>query len=118
MLVVVMVVLCFLLGRYIVSEVRRTHYTDLDWPVKFAIGLCVLFAGEIIRAGTILGLIHFQGATANYATEIGPVITSLALVVIGGMCAIRVMTPAKWGHNVWVGSLVTGSILILISRLV
>lgn len=109
-------VLCFLLARYIYKEYRLYGYKESEWPMRFSIGLLILFCGEFLRAATITQVIHSEGARGTYISAVMPLVASLVLIVIGALCAIRVMTPEKWGHKVWLGSAIAACICLLISR--
>lgn len=96
--------LCVLFGRYIAQEWWRTSYRALDWPVKLGIGLSFVFAGELLRSVTVWAIIHYD-PPGTYLSDFVVLIVSLVLITTGALCVIRVMSPARCGHKLWVGVL-------------
>lgn len=111
--VIFSLVLCVLLLRYVVRECKQGSgcYIDLSWEVKLSIGFFFIFAGEFIRAGTIWSILHFDGP-GSYLTDIIPLTGALFLIVVGSLCAVRVMTPLKWGNTVWITTGIFTALLI------
>jgi hypothetical protein len=95
-------VISLLLWRYAYREWFVRGYRDLDWPAKFCMGLILIFAGEFIRSSTIWLILHLEGVTGTYKSDIAILLTALTLIVVGGSCVIRVMTPDRWGAKLWV----------------
>lgn len=108
---------CCLFGRYAFQQWRKVGYSGLDWPTKLSIGLLLVSAGEFIRSSTIWNILHFEGMSGTYLSEIGPLLVALALTLIGWPCVIRVMTPERLGCKLWIGALAVVVVLIAINFL-
>lgn len=108
-------VLCVLLLRYVIREYIRYGYKNSEWPVRFSTGLLLLFAGEFMRASTIWEVLHFEGLRSSYLSAIVPLLIALGMIVLGALCAIRVLTPARLGHTVWLSSAGVVGVLMLIN---
>lgn len=108
-------VLSGLLASHIFQQMRMQRYRDLDWPTKLSMGLWFIFSGEFFRSATIWQILHYQGRGGTYLSEIVPLIIALTCIVIGSLCAIRVMSPAKCGHGLWVGSLAIVAALVAVN---
>lgn len=117
-IVVFSAVLCVLIARFIliswlaVVEYGLVSYSRLGWAVRLNIGLLFIFAGEFLRSGAILEILHVEKEKGTYLSQIVPLMVCLGLIVIGSLCAIRVMTPARWGNWIWIISLVVVLCLI------
>lgn len=106
-------VLCILFLRYAFREWNLVGYNWMGWPAKAAVGLFFLSLGELIRSVTVWEIIHYRGTESTYATDIGPLLVALLFVTVGALCCIRVFTPDKWGHWLWVGSLAVFLMLLV-----
>lgn len=98
-------VLCGLLTWFIASEFKKNGYPASNWTAKLSIGLLFIFFGEFLRSATIWWILHTEGAGGTYLNDIPMLIASLGCIVLGCLCAIRVMTPKEWGNVLWIGSL-------------
>lgn len=118
-------VLCVLFARFTINEFLEYGYRNIDWTVKASIGLFFIFFGELLRSSTITVILHTEGGSGTYLSDIPLLMIALASDLVGSVCVIRVMTPddiqvgktkIKLGNRVWIGSLVTVLGLIAASR--
>lgn len=79
----------------------RIWYQALDDATRLAIGWVWVVSGELLRAAIIWSILHNNRETANYATDIIPLLVALVMIVTGSACVIRVLSPKGWGHGLW-----------------
>lgn len=113
--------LAILYGRYLISDrgmsLRTTGWRHMTPVSKMVAAWSVICLGEITRSSVVWELIHFEGVKASYLTNIVPLMISLALIIIGGACAIRIITPGDgWRrHVLWSGSVLLATLLSVLS---
>lgn len=107
---------CILLFlRYTYREWRVRGYLRLDWPAKLCLGLLVLFCGEFLRSATVWVILHFEGPGASYRSDIAVLTLALLMIIVGGSCIVRVMTPTKWGNSLWISALLVIAFLSIVN---
>lgn len=118
---VLFTVLIVLWGRYLLSDrahaLRKTGWRNMTPVTKMVAAWFVISLGEVLRASVVWELIHFEGAKASYAMNVVPLIAALMLIIIGGTCAIRIITPGVgWRrHVLWVVSVFVATLLSVAS---
>lgn len=107
--------LCALLAPFLWKQYRLKGYRGLDWTDKICVGLLFLFAGEFLRSTTVWWVIHSEGRGGTYLSDIVPLLLAMICIVWGSLCVIRVMSPERCGHLLWVASATIVTTLIAIN---
>lgn len=115
--VIISGVLCVLLASEIVNNLKVYGYRYINWPTKLAVGLFFWFLGDGVRSLIVWWVIHNEGARGTYLSDIGVLLVALVSIVVGGMCAVRVMSPAKAGQSIWVATLILIVALVMANLL-
>lgn len=98
-------VLFGLFAWFSAERIWTIGYRNTDWTVKSAIGLLFVFLGELLRSSTIAFILHTEGSSGNYLSDIYVLMAALVCIILGCLCVIRVMSPKSWGNVLWISSL-------------
>jgi len=103
----IFVAMSFIVARYLWREMSSNGYRRLR--ARAAISLLAVFSGEGLKAGDLwwVRARHNAGlppdVVAQYQDAI--VLGGASVLLLGGLCYIRVWAPREWGEWPWLGTL-------------
>jgi len=101
----------FIMVRYLLREVLVHGYSR--YRARAAVSLLTVFSGEMCKAG-ILWWVRSEAneglppgwisVNQDYAVFLGAI-----LLTLGGLCFIRIYSPAEWSEWPWIGTAIVGA---------
>lgn len=112
---VISAVMTVMFASYTIDKWRDYGLRNLTMAAKGAAACALLAFGEFLRSATVWEILHFNRIHGTYSTQIIPLIGTLLCICVGGLYIIRVFSPFRIGHWLWIVSLIVACTLAAIS---